>query len=49
MMPKLRSAKKQAEDATQLTKLLLRIETNLKARDAKQNGKGTLKIGMAAG
>jgi hypothetical protein len=46
MMPKLRSAKKQAEDAKQLTKLLLRIETNLKAREAES--KGNFKNGTAA-
>ena len=47
--PKVPSAKKQADDAKHLAKLLLRIETNLRARDAKQNGKANLKIGTAAG
>jgi hypothetical protein len=49
MVPTLPSAKKQAEDAKQLAKLLLRIETNLKARNAMQNDKGNLKIATAAG
>jgi hypothetical protein len=40
-LPKVSSAKKQADEAKALSKLLARIETNLKARDAKQNGKGT--------
>ena len=37
-MPKIPSARKQADDAKALAKLLLRIETNLKVR-AKQTGK----------
>jgi hypothetical protein len=43
------SARKQADDAKHLAKLLLRIETNLKAREAKQTGKANLKMGTAAG
>jgi hypothetical protein len=35
MVPRVPSAKKQADDAKQLAKLLLRIDTNLKAREAK--------------
>jgi hypothetical protein len=46
--PKVLSAKRQADDAKALAKLLLRIETNLKARHAK-TGKRNLKIGTAAG
>jgi len=38
-MPKVPSARKQADNAQRLAKLLLRIETNLKARDAKETGK----------
>jgi hypothetical protein len=45
-MPKVRSAKRQADDAKALAKLLLRIKTNLKARKAKSQG--NLKIGTAA-
>jgi hypothetical protein len=45
-MPKVPSAKKQAEDAKQLAKLLLRIETNHKAREAKS--KGNFNNGTAA-
>ena len=33
------SVKKQADDAKRLAKLLLRIETNLEAREAKPTGK----------
>jgi hypothetical protein len=36
------SVKKQADDARRLAKLLARIETNRKAREAKQTGKGNL-------
>jgi hypothetical protein len=42
-MRKVPSAKKQADDAKALAKLLLRIETNLKAREAK-SAKENLKI-----
>jgi hypothetical protein len=42
------SARKKADDAKALAKLLARIEKNLKTRDAK-TGKGTLKIGTVAG
>jgi hypothetical protein len=45
-MPKIPSARKQADDAKALAKLLVRIETNLKAREVKN--KGNLKIGTAA-
>jgi hypothetical protein len=44
--PKVSSAKKQAYDAKHLAKLLLRIDTNLKACEAES--KGNLKIGKPA-
>jgi hypothetical protein len=46
-MPKIPSARKQANDANRLAKLLARFETNLKAREAK-SAKENLKIDAAA-
>ena len=38
-MPKVQSAKKQADDAKALAKLLARIEENLKTRDSHEQRK----------
>jgi hypothetical protein len=46
-MSKVPSARKQADDAKALAKLLARIETNLEARQAK-SAKENLKIGKPA-